>query len=432
MGFMNTPPGPDTILERLLRLHPKLIDLSLGRIERLLAALGNSHHRLPPVIHVAGTNGKGSVVAFLEAMLTAAGYRAHTYTSPHLTRFNERIRLAGRDIDDDALTALLEECEVANAGLPITFFEITTAAAFLAFTRTPADILLLEAGLGGRLDATNVIDRPAVTGITPVSVDHVHFLGETIEAVAGEKAGILKPGVAAVIGPQTDTAAAVMIARAAALGAPLYRHGHGWQVRTNRTGFRFDGQSWRFDLPAPALPGRHQIDNAGIAIACLERLDGFAITADAIANGLKQVKWPARLQRLTRGPLVAALLNGWELWLDGGHNPAAGAALAEAVTDWRDRPLYLIFGNLDTKDRIGFLEPLGAAAAALRGITIPGEAAALSARDAAAAGQSAGIDSAPSESVGAALAELTAMPGPARVLICGSLYLAGRVLRENG
>ncbi len=347
----------DRVLERLGRLHPKLIDLSLGRIERLLAALGNPQDALPPVVHVAGTNGKGSTVATLRACLEAAGYRVHAYTSPHLVRFHERIRLAGRLIDEDALLALLEECERVNGGTPITYFEITTAAALLAFARNPADIVLLETGLGGRLDATNVIQRPAATAITPISLDHQAFLGDTIAAIAGEKAGILKPGAPAVVAPQPPEAEAVIEARAAGLDAPLLRWRREWRCEAAGDGMRYAGPRWRLDLPLPSLAGAHQIVNAGTAIACLEALAEFSLPPEAIAAGLRHIEWPARLQRLGRGPLVAMLPAGWELWLDGGHNPGAGAVLAAAVALWRDRPLHLIVGMLNTKDAAGFLAP---------------------------------------------------------------------------
>src|SRR4051794_27858294 len=251
------PMGSDRVLTRLMRLHPKKIDLTLGRVERLLAALDNPQDRLPPVIHVAGTNGKGSTVAMLRACLEAAGYRAHVYTSPHLVRFHERIRLAGELIDEDALLAALDECERANGEEPITFFEITTAAAFLAFARIPADIVLFEVGLGGRLDATNVIPHPAATAITPISLDHQAFLGNTIAAIAGEKAGILKFAAPAVIGPQPDEAAAVIEARALAIGALLYRWGREWHCEAAGDGMRYEGEKWRLDLPLPSLPGAH-------------------------------------------------------------------------------------------------------------------------------------------------------------------------------
>ena len=420
----------DVVLERLSRLHPKLIDLSLGRIERLLAALGNPEDRLPPVVHVAGTKGKGSTVATMRACFEAAGYRAHVYTSPHLVRFHERIRVAGHLIDEAALVALLEECERANGEAPITFFEITTAAAFLAFARTPADIVLLEVGLGGRLDATNVVRRPAVTAITPVSLDHQAFLGDTVAAIAGEKAGILKPGVPAVIAAQPNDAEMVIEARAAALAAPLYRCRHEWQCEAAGAAMRYRGSSWDLELPLPSLIGAHQIINAGTAIACLERLRGFAIGPEAIAAGLRHIDWPARLQRLTRGALVDEL-PGWEVWLDGGHNPLAGEVLAAVAAGWRDRPLFLVVGMMNTKDAAGFLAPLAPYAEMLVAVTIPGEKNALPADALVAAARSVGIAAHREDSIVSAIRDL-ARRGSGRALICGSLYFAGRVLATNG
>jgi dihydrofolate synthase / folylpolyglutamate synthase len=431
-------PTSDRVLTRLMRLHPKKIDLTLGRIERLLAALGNPQDKLPPVIHVAGTNGKGSTVATMRACLEGTGYRAHVYTSPHLVRFHERIRLAGELIDEDALLAVLDECERVNDGAPITFFEITTAAAFLAFARTPADIVLLETGLGGRLDATNLIRRPAATAITPISLDHQAFLGDTIAAIAGEKAGILKPGAPAVIGPQPDAAAAVIDARAAAIGAPPYRWHREWRCEAGGRGMRYEGVRWRLDLPTPSLPGAHQIANAGVALACLEQLDGFSLTADAIAAGLRRIDWPARLQRLTRGPLTEILPPGSELWLDGGHNPGAGQVLADAAAAWRDRPLHLIVGMLNTKDAGGFLAPLAPHAQALYALTIPGEENALPAARIAETARALEIAAEEAESAEAALRSIVGRARnidnhrPTRVLISGSLHLAGIVLAENG
>jgi dihydrofolate synthase/folylpolyglutamate synthase len=435
MPVMTTGPAAatDRVLTRLMQLHPKKIDLSLGRVERLLAALGNPEQLLPAVIHVAGTNGKGSTVATLRACLEAAGRRVHVYTSPHLVRFHERIRLAGELIDEDALLDALEECERANGDAPITFFEITTAAAFLAFSRTPADIVLLETGLGGRLDATNVIRRPAVTAITPISLDHQAFLGDTVTAIAGEKAGILKPGVAAVIGPQPEDAAAAVEARAAAIGAPLHRWQREWRCEAADNGMRYEGPRWRLDLPLPSLAGAHQIANAGVALACLEQLSGFDLPPAALTLGLRQIEWPARLQRLAAGPLPALLPAGWELWVDGGHNPAAGAVLAQAAAGWRDRPLCLIVGMLNTKDAGGFLEPLAPHARALHAVTIPGEENPHPAGQLAAAARALGIRAQESVSVEAALRAIIAghPEGPVRVLICGSLHFAGVVLADN-
>ena len=423
----------DRVLERLSRLHPKLIDLSLGRVERLLSRLGNPQDRLAPVIHVAGTNGKGSTVATLRACLEAGGRRVHVYTSPHLVRFHERIRLAGKLIEEEQLLAVLDECERANKGEPITYFEITTAAAFLSFARTHADFVLLETGLGGRLDATNVVRRPAATAITPISLDHQAFLGDTIAAIAGEKAGILKPGSPAIIGPQPAEAEAVLAARAVAVGAPLCRFGREWRCVAAGAGMRYEGARWRFDLPLPSLAGAHQIGNAGAAIACLERLGGISPSPDAIAAGLRHIDWPARLQRLRRGPLVEALPAGWELWLDGGHNPGAGTVLAAAAAGWRDRPLYLVVGMLNTKDAAGFLAPLAPHAQSLRAVTIAGEQNPLPAAAIATAARSVGLPAQESPSTAGALGEIIAGElGLARILICGSLHFAGTVLAENG
>src|SRR6266513_2346403 len=402
----------DRVLARLTQLHPKKIDLSLARIERLLVALGNPQDRLPPAVHVAGTNGKGSTLATLRACLEAGGYRVHAYTSPHLVRFHERIRLAGELIDEDALLALLEECERANGGEPITFFEITTAAAFLAFARTPADIILLETGLGGRLDATNVLPRPAATAITTISLDHQAFLGDTIAAIAGEKAGILKPGVPAIIGPQPEEGERV--------------------IEPRGEGMRYVGTRWRLDLPLPSLPGRHQIANAGAAIACLEQMPQFSLSPAALAQGLRRIDWPARMQRLVHGPLIEMLPEGWELWLDGGHNPAAGEVIADVAKGWHDRPLDLIVGMLNTKDASGFLAPLAPHARTLYAVTIPGEENPHPASQIVASARSVGITARESEAVDDALREIVQQPGPARVLICGSLHFADIVLANNG
>ncbi len=431
---MNAAPRAhsDRVLERLYQLHPKRIDLSLGRVESLLARLGNPHLLLPPVVHLAGTNGKGSTIATLRASLEAAGYRVHAFTKPHLLRFAERIRLAGTLIAEEALALLLETCEKANEGLPITYFEITTAAAFLAFSRTPADILLLETGLGGRLDATNVVPFPALVALTPISLDHQEFLGSSLEAIAAEKAGILKPGRPAVVGPQPLAVERVIAQRAALEGAPLFRFGKEWFAEEKGEGMRYEGRRWRLDLPRPSLFGKHQILNAGTAIACLEALEGFRVSPQAIAQGLCRIEWPGRLQRLTRGPLAAALPEGVELWLDGGHNPAAGQILAEVARGWRDRPLHLILGMLKSKDLKGFLSPLARETESLVALAIPGEENAYSAEEIKESALSLGIAAESAGSLGAALALILARGGAGRVLICGSLHLAGAVLAENG
>ncbi|MED6309321.1 MAG: folylpolyglutamate synthase/dihydrofolate synthase family protein [Pseudomonadota bacterium] len=419
----------DAILERLLRLHPKKIDLSLDRVLHLLDRLGRPHEKLPPVVHVAGTNGKGSSIAFMRAMLEAAGYRAHVYTSPHLVRFNERIRLVGELISEAALSALLEDCETANRGDSITYFEITTAAAFKAFAETPADIVLLECGLGGRYDATSVVSRPALTAITPVSMDHMQFLGDTLAQIAGEKAAIQKPGVVSVIGAQTDIPLRVMEDEALARGAPVHRMGVEWTASREAEHLVFDGVR-RF--PLPGLLGPHQIANAGLAIACIDKLDEFKVGDEAIAHGLRHVDWPARLQRLTSGPLIDALPGGWELWLDGGHNAAAGETLAAVAADWAEAPLHLVFGMLDSKEPAAFLRPLVGRIEALHAIAIPGEDASLSADAAATAAKNLGIVAAPAEDVGAAIATISAnATAHGRILICGSLYLVGQVLADN-
>jgi dihydrofolate synthase/folylpolyglutamate synthase len=447
-------PTPQSVLARFGSLHPKIIDLSLGRIERLLTALGRPQDALPPVVHVAGTNGKGSTIAFLRAMLEAAGLAVHVYTSPHLIRFNERIVVAGREIDDLLLTSLLQECERANDGAPITFFEITTAAALLAFARTPADVTLLETGLGGRLDATNVVPKPAVTAITPISLDHQSFLGDTIEAIAIEKAGILKPGVPCVVTAQHPHAAAVIRGRAAALDAPLIEEGRDWHIEPLASGaLFFRTEDWAVSLPPPGLTGSHQAQNAGAAISCARYLaqtffssvgqigaeatsgsdEVLRLDAAAIRRGVEAVRWPARLQRLDKGRLPALLPDGWQLWLDGGHNPGAAQALARQLAAWRDRPLQVVFGMLRGKDADGFLEPLAPHMDGLAAVSIPGEEGGLSAGEAAEIARRHGIKALAAENVAEALLRVAAAGGPpGRVLICGSLYLAGAVLTLNG
>jgi dihydrofolate synthase/folylpolyglutamate synthase len=427
----------EAILERLMRLHPKLIDLELGRIERLLAAVGSPHRKLPPVVHVAGTNGKGSLVAYLRAMAEAAGYRVHVYTSPHLVRFNERIRVAGELIDDALLEDVLVEAERANQEQPITFFEITTVSAFLAFARVPADLAVIEVGMGGRMDTTNVVDA-ALSAITPIGYDHTSFLGDTLEKIAAEKAGILKRAVPAVIGRQREVSAGVIAARAAELAVPLFRMGREWQVQPTAAGFRYDSDLLGIDLPAPALVGAHQIDNAATAVACVERLRAaqFRIDDGAVRKGLASVDWPARLQKLSRGPLVDALPPASELWLDGGHNEDCGLVLARQAAEWAKEPgalpLHLIFGMLTTKDASGFLRPLARFARTARAVPVEGHAA-YTPQEACVRAAEVGLDCLPANDVGAALEDLLAtQPAPMRILICGSLYLAGTVLARNG
>jgi dihydrofolate synthase/folylpolyglutamate synthase len=423
-----TAAGSDVILERLTSLHPKVIDLTLDRLEGLLPKLGSPEKAIPPIVHVAGTNGKGSTQAMIRAGLEAAGRRVHAYTSPHLARFHERIRVAGGIIPEADLVALLEECERANAGAPMTFFEITTAAAFLAFARTPADYTLLEVGLGGRYDATNVVRNPLLTIITPVSLDHQQYLGETVGEIAWSKAGILKRRVPCVVGPQTPEGLAVIEAEAARLGAPLRVRGQHWNAWEERGRLIFQDEDGLLDLPLPNLRGPHQIDNAGAALMALRHL-GFGEAACEAA--VTRAFWPARMQRLVRGPLVDAA-GRCELWLDGGHNPAGGEAIAATLEAMPTRPTHLIVGMLNTKDIAGYLRPLAAQAATLTAVSIPGEKNTLSAEDTAAAARAAGIDTRIAGSVLAAVADVAAADPGARILICGSLYLAGSVLRENG
>ena len=423
-----TRPASDVILERMMALHPKIIDLTLDRVWRLLSALENPQDRLPPVIHIAGTNGKGSTQAMIRAGLAGAGLTAHAYTSPHLARFHERIRVAGSLISEPELGAVLDECYAANGGESITYFEITTCAALLAFARTPADYTLLEVGLGGRLDATNVIETPALTIITPVSIDHEQFLGDTLGKIAFEKAGILKRGVPCVVGPQPDEALEVIEAQAARLGAPLIAHGQHWHVSEERGRLIYQDERGLLDLPLPGLPGAHQFQNAGAALAALRYLGQGEAACEA---AMTHVEWPARMQRLKTGPLTEAAPQA-ELWLDGGHNAAAGAALGAHLAGLATRPTHLVCGMLNTKDVTGYLRPLAAQAQSLTAVSIPGEANTLSAEDTATAARAVGLPAGTADSVQAAVKGIVQSDPQARILICGSLYLAGGVLRENG
>ena len=422
-----TQPTSDVILERMMALHPKVMDLTLDRMFRLLDALGNPQESLPPVIHVAGTNGKGSTQAMIRAGLEAAGKTVHAYTSPHLARFHERIRLAGSLIDEAHLTAVLDECYAANEGQQITYFEITTAAALLAFARTPADYTLLEVGLGGRLDATNVTDRIALSIITPVSIDHQQYLGETVDLIAGEKAGIIKRGVPCVVGPQEDAALEVIERVAARHGAPLMVYGQHWHVAREGGRMIFQDERGLLDLPLPNLLGGHQVMNAGSALAALRH---FGMDEEACTAAVTRAFWPARMQRLRKGPLVEAAGSA-DLWLDGGHNPAAAIAIADLLAQEPARPTHLICGMLNTKDVRGYMRPLAPHVKSLHAVSIPGEKATLSAAETAEAARAAGIEAVEAESVAAALADIVARHPDARILICGSLYLAGAILREN-
>ena len=431
-------PTSDDLLSELKRLHPLLIDLSLERIERLLAKLGNPHDRLPPTIHIAGTNGKGSTTAFLRAIFEAAGRRVHVYTSPNLVRFHERIQLARQDgkarpIDDGHLVALLRQVEQVNAGDPMTFFEITTAAAFQAFAETPADAAIIEVGLGGRLDATNVIKRPEVAIITPVSMDHADKLGDTVAKIAWEKAGILKPGTRAIISQQTQGVLDVIRVRAEAINVPLVVWGEHFDAFEQRGRLVFQRADELLDLPKPALLGRHQIVNAGTAVAAALEFNWLGLDERAIERGLLEAEWQARMQRLKAGPLAHLLRPGSELWLDGGHNPAGGEALAQTLADLEERsskPLHLIVGMMGQKDAAGFLGPFRGLAKHVVTVPIPGAHEAPHPPDGLAAiARNLGFTSESAAEVTHAIRLVEAHDGaPKRILICGSLYLAGHVL----
>jgi len=429
----------DSILARLLALHPKRIDLTLARIERILDRLGHPERRVPPVIHVAGTNGKGSTIAFLRAMLEAAGKGVHVYTSPNLMRINERFRLGapggGVLVPDAELADALAECERANGDAPITIFEIETAAAFVLFARHSADMLLLEVGLGGRLDATNVIERPLASVVTPVSLDHIEFLGDTIEKIAAEKAGIFRAGVPAVIAPQTDAVSRVLERHAEKARARLHVAGQQWQASVEHGRLVYQDDQGLLDLPPPKLFGRHQFDNAGTAIAAL-RAAGIRLPATAIEQGLIRAEWPARLQRITNGKLVALAPAGAELWLDGGHNAEGGRAIAAALGDLEERvsrPLVLLVGMLSTKDHAGFLRNFTGLVRRVVAVPIHQDKG-VPVEDIAAAARAAGMPADASQSIEAALAAIGGLgfDPPPRILITGSLYLAGEVLAANG
>ncbi|MDQ1154439.1 folylpolyglutamate synthase/dihydrofolate synthase family protein [Brevundimonas sp. SORGH_AS_0993] len=421
----------DPISERLRARHPQRIDLSLDRMRTLCAALGDPQHRLPPVVHVAGTNGKGSTVALIRAIAEAAGLRVHAYTSPHLVRFNERIRLAGKLIEDQALNAILDRIEAAafHSGGEATVFESTTAAAFVAMSETPADLAVIEVGLGGVLDATNVIERPLLSVIAPVDYDHAEFLGTDLAGIAAEKAGVLKPGAPGVVARQQEVAMAAIARAGAAVHAPLTVMGVDFDAWAERGGLVFQNQERFLDLPAPGLAGAHQIDNAGVAIAAALELD---LPEAAIAEGLKTVRWPARLQRISAGPYgEAARAADAELWLDGGHNPHAARALASFLAERQaraPRPLALICGMLANKDAGGFFAALKDSQATVFTVGFEGAAADPAALAAVARGH--GLAATPAGSVQQAL-DLALRLGAGRVAICGSLYLAGQVLAAD-
>jgi len=436
----------DSTVARLTTLHPKLIDLTLDRMWRMLAALGDPQRQLPPVVHVAGTNGKGSTIAFMRAILEAAGLAVHVYTSPHLVRFNERFRLGGKNsigsggegrlASDAELADVLEECERVNAGAPITVFEITTAAGLLLFARHPADVLLLEVGLGGRLDATNVIERPLASVITPVSLDHAEHLGHTVGEIAGEKAGILKAGVPAVVAAQPREVLAAIERQAARVKAPIRIAGEDWTATEERGRLVYQDDTGLLDLPAPKLYGRHQFENAGVAIAALRAVTSFKLAPAAFETGIAKADWPARMQRLAQGPLASLVPPGGELWLDGGHNADGGRAIANALADLEERvsrPLVLVIGMLASKDCESFLRNFAGLARRIVAVSIPHQEKSLPAERIAEVARDVGIPAQSAEDVGSALAAISRfeLTPPPRILITGSLYLAGEVLKAN-
>lgn len=427
----------DAILARLMALHPKKIDLSLGRMHAILDKLGNPERKLPPVVHIAGTNGKGSTIATLRAIAEAAGHRVHVYTSPHLCRFAERIRVCGSLIDEDALTELLAWVERAAGDDPITYFEVTTAAALLAFAETPADLCILEVGLGGRLDATNVVERPAATGITPVSLDHQQFLGETLPEIAREKAGIIKSGVPLVVGDQKKVARDEIAAIAEEKGVRPYYLNDAWHVEAKPDGSGLLYEDWKtvLDLPLPPLVGAHQLKNAAMAIALAHAQKAVSIPDAAIRAGLGWVRWPARLQQILDSDYNAALPEGADLWLDGGHNPAAAEVIRSFLqgVDPVERSVTLILGMMGTKDAAGFLKPLAGLVNRVIAVPIPGEEGAAPPASLAAAATDVGINGVIAKDTDAAIELVTRQAHPDRppfVVIGGSLYLAGQVLRR--
>jgi dihydrofolate synthase / folylpolyglutamate synthase len=437
------PSRAEQEIERLLGLHPKGFDLSLGRITRLLDTLGNPHLRLPPVIHVAGTNGKGSAVAFSRALLEAAGYTVHVHTSPHLVRWHERYRLGspggGRIVEDDVLADAVKRVADANAGQAITVFEILTAVTFVLFSEHPADAVILEVGLGGRFDATNVIPEPAVSVIMPISLDHQPYLGDRVELIAAEKAGIIKPRCPVVIGAQEEEAVRmVLIETAERRDCPYAVYGQDFLSFEERGRMIYQDNTGLMDLPMPALLGRHQLANAAAAIHAV-RTAGFTVPEYAVETAMTTVEWPARMQRLIKGKLVDLAVPGSEIWLDGGHNPGAGLVIAEAIATLEDRsqrPLFLITGMINTKDPVGYFQAFTGMARHVYTVPIRSSGAGIPHDELALAANEAGLSAEPVYSVENALKILRdswdkSEPAP-RILIGGSLYLAGDVLSDNG
>ena len=420
------------LVQRLNQHHPKIIDLSLDRIIRLLNLLDNPQDSLPPVIHIAGTNGKGSTLAFMRAISEAAGLKVHAYTSPHLVQFNERIRINGEIIADQELIELMTEVEAKNKGAPITFFEITTAIAMLAFSRIPSDLVLLETGLGGRLDATNVITRPTVTVLTPISHDHAGFLGHSLTGIAREKAGIIKNGVACVTAEQDPVVLKIIENRAKEIDAPLSVENKDWWVALTGNKLSIMTSDGQINPPLPNLVGPHQIQNAGLGVVALAELGDKRINRRAVATGIRNVDWPARMQQLTQGPLYELLPGQWELWLDGGHNPAAGDAIAATLEKLEGSPVHLITGMINTKAPSGFLAPLLKHSKSLTSIKIPNQVSSFSADEIEVVARKIGFKTKIASSVDEAIKEIVATEEScSRILVCGSLYLAGNILKDN-
>lgn len=426
-------------IEGLMALHPKGFDLTLERVRRLLAGLGDPHEELPPTIHIAGTNGKGSCAAFCRALLEAGGHRTHVHTSPHLVRWHERFRIAGTLVDDAVLAEAVARVAAANGGAPITVFEILTAVMFVLFSQNEADAAVIEVGLGGRADATNVIERPAVSVIMPIGLDHQMHLGDTVELIAGEKAGIMKPGVPVVISTQPyPDARDVLVARAEAVGCPAWIYGEHFIAFEEHGRFVFQDTDGLLDLPLPALPGRHQLANAAAAIAAL-RAGGFVLTEAGAERAMQAVSWPARMQRLAHGTLAELAPQGAEIWLDGGHNPDGAAMAAEflaAREEEVERPLFMIVGMLNTKDATGYLRVFDGLVRHVFTVPVPDSEAGYDPEALADEALAAGLSAEPMDDVGSALRLIAeswnGLERPPRILIGGSLYLAGQVLSDNG
>jgi len=433
----------DAEIEKLMGLHPKGYDLSLDRIRRLLEVLGNPHLKLPPVIHVAGTNGKGSATAFCRALLEAQGLSVHVHTSPHLVRWHERYRIGvkggrGQIVDDAMFADALRRVAEANGGKPITVFEILTAVTFILFSEQPADVVVLEVGLGGRFDATNVVEKPAVCIVQPISLDHQAYLGDRVELIAAEKAGIMKRGVPVVIGHQEfDGAKEVLITTAERLGCPLAVFAQDFLAYEEFGRLVYQDEFGLMDLPLPRLPGRHQIGNAATAIRAVKAA-GYTVTEEIAEKAMLSVEWPGRLQRLTEGRLVERAPQGAEIWLDGGHNPGAGEVIAEAMAAMEERqarPLHLVIGMINTKDPIGFFRAFVDIAHNVYTVPILGSDVGLDPVALAQSAAEAGLKALPMGSLGQALdaiRERSEGTVPPRIMIGGSLYLAGNVLAENG